>query len=72
MKRVAVARALITNPQVVIADEPTGNLDKKTGEYGFELLYNLVKPKGLTAGITTHNIGLAWPIKATASSPWRT
>lgn len=60
MQRVAVARALITNPKVVIADEPTGNLDKATGEAIFSLLYNLVKNQGLTVIITTHNLALAY------------
>jgi len=60
MQRVAVARALITNPKVMIADEPTGNLDKATGEAIFELLRNLVKAQGLSVVITTHNLALAY------------
>lgn len=60
MQRVAVARALITNPKVMIADEPTGNLDKATGEAIFSLLRNLVKDQGLTVIITTHNLALAY------------
>lgn len=58
MQRVAVARALITNPKVMIADEPTGNLDKATGEAIFALLRNLVKEQGLTVILTTHNLAL--------------
>ncbi len=60
MQRVAVARALITNPKVMIADEPTGNLDKATGEAIFSLLHSLVKNQGLTVIITTHNLALAY------------
>lgn len=60
MQRVAVARALITNPKVIIADEPTGNLDKATGEAIFTLLRNLVHEHGLTVIITTHNLALAY------------
>lgn len=60
MQRVAVARALITNPQVMIADEPTGNLDKATGESIFALLQNLADKHGLAVVITTHNLTLAY------------
>lgn len=60
MQRVAVARALVTNPKVIIADEPTGNLDKATGEAIFTLLRNLVQVHGLTVIITTHNLVLAY------------
>lgn len=60
MQRVAVARALITRPKVLIADEPTGNLDKATGEAIFALLRALVKDQNLTVIITTHNLALAY------------
>ncbi len=60
MQRVAVARALITQPKVMIADEPTGNLDKATGEAIFRLLQNLVRNQNLTVIITTHNLALAY------------
>ena len=60
MQRVAVARALITRPKVLIADEPTGNLDKATGESIFELLKNLVRKQGLTVVLTTHNLVLGY------------
>ncbi len=60
MQRVAVARALITKPKLMFADEPTGNLDKATGEAIFALLRNLVKDQGLTVIITTHNLALAY------------
>jgi putative ABC transport system ATP-binding protein len=60
MQRVAVARALITRPKVLIADEPTGNLDKHTGETIFALLRALVIEQSLTVIITTHNLALAY------------
>jgi ABC-type lipoprotein export system ATPase subunit len=60
MQRVAVARALITRPKVMIADEPTGNLDKATGEAIFELLKSLVREQHLTVILTTHNLALAY------------
>lgn len=57
-QRVAVARALILRPKVVLADEPTGNLDTSTGEELFDLLTSL-NEKGITFIIVTHNEGLA-------------
>ena len=58
-QRVAVARALIMNPKLILADEPTGNLDKKTGEGIVELLLSLNEEKGLAMVIATHDITLA-------------
>jgi lipoprotein-releasing system ATP-binding protein len=58
-QRVAVARALIRNPQVVLADEPTGNLDTATGNELFELFIDLNRKKGITFVVVTHNKSLS-------------
>lgn len=58
-QRVAVARALIQNPDLVLADEPTGNLDAHTGEAVFELLRDLNQKRGTAFIIVTHNERLA-------------
>lgn len=58
-QRVAVARALILEPKVVFADEPTGNLDTHTGEELFKLLLELNQKKGITFVIVTHNESLS-------------
>jgi lipoprotein-releasing system ATP-binding protein len=58
-QRVAVARALVNNPNVVLADEPTGNLDRITGEAIHELLYKLNEKMNQTFIIVTHNESLA-------------
>ena len=59
MQRVAVARALMIEPRILVADEPTGNLDKKTGEAIFQLFRALTK-KGLAILITTHNTAFGY------------
>ncbi|MGA2517374.1 MAG: ABC transporter ATP-binding protein [Thermodesulfobacteriota bacterium] len=58
-QRVAVARALVLEPKVLLADEPTGNLDGKTGESVFDLLRELNRIKGVTLIVVTHNLRLA-------------
>ncbi|MBF0320624.1 MAG: ABC transporter ATP-binding protein [Nitrospirae bacterium] len=58
-QRVAVARALVLDPLVVLADEPTGNLDTKTGEMLIELLLDINRKKGTTFIIVTHNEAFA-------------
>jgi lipoprotein-releasing system ATP-binding protein len=58
-QRVAVARALILRPDVVLADEPTGNLDMHTGESIHDLLLQINKQQGITFVIVTHNDKLA-------------
>ena len=58
-QRVAIARALANNPSLIIADEPTGNLDPKNSEIVFDLLLNLVKKNGMSVFMATHNMDLA-------------
>ncbi len=58
-QRVALIRALMNNPRVLLADEPTGNLDEKTAEDVFLLIKGLVKDKSLASIIVTHNMKLA-------------
>lgn len=58
-QRVAVARALSLEPEVILADEPTGNLDTQTGEEVFALLRDLQRRRGALLIVVTHNDGLA-------------
>jgi lipoprotein releasing system ATP-binding protein len=58
-QRVAIARALIGEPAVLLADEPTGNLDSKTGDEVFELIRELNRERNLTCVFITHNEELA-------------
>ena len=57
--RVAIARAVANGPRVLLADEPTGNLDPKTADHVFATLAALVKASGLAALVATHNMDLA-------------
>jgi len=58
-QRVAIARAVARAPQLLLADEPTGNLDRGTGEAVFSLLQRLNRERGLTMVVVTHNTELA-------------
>ena len=55
----AIARAVANDPKVLLADEPTGNLDPPTAERVFEQLLTLVRRSGVAAVIATHNLDLA-------------
>ncbi|MBR6532563.1 ABC transporter ATP-binding protein [Candidatus Saccharibacteria bacterium] len=58
-QRVCIARAIVNNPKVIFADEPTGNLDSATGDKIEKLLFNLNKEKGITLIVVTHDEELA-------------
>jgi lipoprotein-releasing system ATP-binding protein len=66
-QRVAVARALVNHPRIVLADEPSGNLDEENAARLHELLWGLAKEHGQTFVIVTHDAGLA----ARADATWR-
>jgi lipoprotein-releasing system ATP-binding protein len=58
-QRVAIARALANKPRLLLADEPTGNLDPRTSGGVFDALVNMVRAEGLAALVATHNLELA-------------
>ena len=58
-QRVAIARSLINNPSILLADEPTGNLDIHTADNVFAMLAQLVREEGVAAMIATHNLEIA-------------
>ncbi|MFX1283882.1 MAG: ABC transporter ATP-binding protein [Promethearchaeota archaeon] len=58
-QRVAIARALVKEPKIVLADEPTGNLDTKTGEKILTEMLKICKEKGTTFLIVTHNVSIS-------------
>jgi len=60
LQRVAVARALANNPEILLADEPTGNLDSRNAQELFNLFRDLNREKGLTIVVATHNIRLGY------------
>jgi len=58
-QRVAIARALANDPRLILADEPTGNIDSKTGKIIIDLMKRVNKEQGITFIITTHDLNLA-------------
>jgi ABC-type lipoprotein export system ATPase subunit len=58
-QRVAIARALVNSPQIIFADEPTGNLDSRNGEQVMEMLLSLANEDGATLVVVTHDESLA-------------
>jgi len=59
LQRIAISRALVNDPFLVLADEPTGNLDSKTAQEMMELFQNLIEKKKYTMVMVTHDLGLA-------------
>jgi lipoprotein-releasing system ATP-binding protein len=59
LQRVAIARAVANIPRILLADEPTGNLDPRTSDHVFRALSQLIKQSGLTVILATHNLEIA-------------
>jgi lipoprotein-releasing system ATP-binding protein len=66
-QRTAIARAIVLRPKILLADEPTGNLDPKNGEMVFDLLLEMVRREKMTAVVATHNPLLAKRLDRTVS-----
>ena len=58
-QRVAIARAFVTKPALILADEPSGNLDQETGSQVMDMLFDMIKEQGMTMILVTHNPSLA-------------
>lgn len=58
-QRLCIARALITKPELIFADEPTGNLDSENGQHVMELLFKLQREEGITVVVVTHDTDIA-------------
>jgi lipoprotein-releasing system ATP-binding protein len=58
-QRVAIARAVANAPRILLADEPTGNLDPRTADHVFQALSQLVQASGLAVIVATHNLEIA-------------
>jgi lipoprotein-releasing system ATP-binding protein len=77
-QRAAIARALVTRPQCVLADEPTGNLDERTAAQVFEVMLELNREYNVSLIMVTHNLGLidrfnqAWELRDGVLRPVRT
>jgi ABC-type lipoprotein export system ATPase subunit len=58
-QRVAIARAVVMEPKIILADEPTGNLDSKNSDHLFDLLTQLNQEKGVSVVLVTHDLSLS-------------